>query len=50
MSTTPPVDPVNRVFDILEVLSDAVTRLSHEHNSIREDLREIRGMMAVPAD
>lgn len=49
MSTTPPTDPVGRVFDLLEVLRDAVTRLSHEHDQIRSDIRELRAAIAAQA-
>ncbi len=50
MSTTEPtLDLVGRVFDALEVVRDAVQSLSREHDSIRDDLREIRQLLASQA-
>lgn len=48
--STPTAESIRRVFDLLDVLSEAVGRLSREHESLREDLREIRGMLAAPSD
>lgn len=46
--TPTPTESVDRLFDLLETLKDAVSRLSHEHDQIREDIRDLRGALATP--
>lgn len=38
----------NRLFHVLEIVRDQVTRLSNEHEAIRDDLREIMRTLATP--
>lgn len=38
----------NRLFHVLEIVRDQVDRLSHEHEMIRNDLREIMRILATP--
>lgn len=37
----------NRLFDMLEILRDTVRSLSHDHDSIRNDLRDIFTMIGT---